>query len=216
MIILGVDPGSRLTGYGVIQVPEGARQVDVTSKVLAQGTLRLANTGGRAVIPLERRLLSIHQGLSQVVREFRPDVMVIEKVFFAKNPLSALKLGQARGAAIVSAAIHGLQVVEYSPSEVKLSIVGHGHADKGQVAQMLRRRLGDAELEFATEDASDGLALAVCHAERLLRAPGLASRSLEIRRETRRTRGLAESLGLHEGQISERRLSARDLRSKKS
>jgi predicted house-cleaning noncanonical NTP pyrophosphatase (MazG superfamily) len=107
-------------------------------------------------------------------------------------------------------------VVEYSPSEVKLSIVGHGHATKEQVAEMLKRRLQNETLAFATGDASDGLALAVCHVERVLRAPALASKSLEIRREQRRPRGLAESLGLQAGQITERRLSAASLRSKKS
>src|SRR4051812_35349678 len=97
--ILGVDPGSRLTGYGVVDL------IGNQIRLVTHGTLRLSNTGGKAVIPLERRLLLIHEGLSKVICEHRPQVMAIERVFFAKNAVSALKLGQARGAAILSAAI---------------------------------------------------------------------------------------------------------------
>src|SRR3989442_1736355 len=112
MRILGVDPGSRLTGFGVIDLI-GNQMVHIAS-----GTLRLSNTGGKAVIPLEERLLSIYEGLSKVIIEHRPKLMSIEKVFFAKNAVSALKLGQARGAAILTGRIHGLQIAEYSPTEV--------------------------------------------------------------------------------------------------
>jgi crossover junction endodeoxyribonuclease RuvC len=155
------------------------------------------------VIPLEQRLLSIHEGLSDVIREFKPAVLSIEKVFFAKNAVSALKLGQARGAAILSGAIHGLEIVEYSPSEVKSAIVGHGGADKEQVAKMLQLLVGVQK--FATADASDGLALAVCHALRIANqdrkptaaAQALAQLSGKGSGSTRRRRmTLAESLGI--------------------
>src|SRR5581483_549145 len=132
---------------------------------VAHGTLRLSNTGGRAVIPLEQRLLSIYQGLSEVIREHQPQIMVVERVFFAKNAVSALKLGQARGAVILSGALHSLEIVEYSPSEVKAALVGHGQADKQQVAKMVELLVGCRE--FETSDASDGVALAICHAQRL-------------------------------------------------
>lgn len=154
--ILGIDPGSRLTGYGVVDL------VGSEIRHVAHGTLKLAATGGRQEVPLERRLLDIHKGLTEVIETFRPDLMSIERVFFAKNAVSALKLGQARGAAILCGAIHGLQVVEYSPTEVKSAIVGHGQADKEQVARMLEMLFG--KQDFASSDASDGLALAVCHA----------------------------------------------------
>lgn len=130
---------------------------------VTHGTLRLSNTGGKAVIPLEQRLLSIHRGLTEIIEEYRPTILSVERVFFAKNAVSALKLGQARGAVILSGAIHGLEIAEYSPSEVKAAIVGHGQADKVQVARMVELLLG--KQTFVTSDASDGLALAICHAQ---------------------------------------------------
>jgi crossover junction endodeoxyribonuclease RuvC len=157
--ILGIDPGSRLTGFGVLDV------IGNQLKLVAQGTLKLSRTGGRQQISLEERLLSIHEGLTEIILAHKPQVMSIERVFFAKNAVSALKLGQARGAAILSGAIHGLDIVEYSPSEVKASIVGHGQADKEQVARMVQLLVGAQT--FATSDASDGVALAICHAHRL-------------------------------------------------
>ena len=156
--ILGVDPGSRLLGYGLIEI-QGRRLVPIT-----HGTLHLANTGGAAVVPLENRLLGIQQGLSQLIRVHTPHVFAIEKVFFAKNAASALKLGQARGASILTAVMAGLEIAEYSPSEIKAALVGNGAATKEQVAQMVRLILG--HLEFQTLDASDALAAAICYAQR--------------------------------------------------
>jgi crossover junction endodeoxyribonuclease RuvC len=166
MRILGVDPGSRLTGYGCVDL------VGNQVRLVAHGTLRLSNTGGRAYVPLEQRLLLIHRGLSELIELHRPQILVVEKVFFAKNAVSALKLGQARGAVILSGAIHGLPIAEYSPSEVKAAIVGHGGADKEQVAKMVQLLVGAQK--FVTADASDGLAIAICHAHRL----GAASRTI--------------------------------------
>lgn len=187
--ILGIDPGSRLTGYGIVDVTGNQIQH------VAHGTLKLAATGGRQEVPLEQRLLDIHRGLTEVIETFRPEIMSIERVFFAKNAVSALKLGQARGAAILCGAIHGLKVVEYSPTEVKSTIVGHGQADKDQVARMLQMMLG--KQEFATSDASDGLALAVCHA----RITGTHSSLMVVpqntltKSKTKKKMSLAESLG---------------------
>lgn len=169
MRILGVDPGSRLTGYGCVDL------VGNTLRHVSHGTLRLSNTGGKAVIPLEQRLLSIYEGLSEVIREHKPQVLSIERVFFAKNAVSALKLGQARGAVILTGMIHSLVIAEYSASEVKKVVVGHGQADKDQVAKMLQILFG--KQEFVTADASDGLALAICHAY-TIRSFGTASSQL--------------------------------------
>lgn len=184
--ILGIDPGSRLTGWGC---------VDMTGnqlKHVAHGTLRLSNTGGKSVIPLENRLLLIHKGLTEVIEKYRPTVMSIERVFFAKNAISALKLGQARGAAILSGAIHNLSIVEYSPTEVKAIVVGHGHAEKQQVAKMIQLLTGCGE--FATSDASDGLALAICHAQMLISQRNRPLQNL-TRRSSKRL-SLAESVGI--------------------
>jgi crossover junction endodeoxyribonuclease RuvC len=192
MRILGVDPGSRLTGYGCIDF------VGNQLRHVAHGTLRLANTSGRATVPLESRLLSIHEGLGEVIRQHRPAIMVIEKVFFAKNAVSALKLGQARGAAILTGMIHGLSIFEYSPNEVKQAVVGQGHADKEQVAKMVQLLTGCRQ--FETLDASDGLALAICH---VYAARTEESRGSEYAqafqkasgRRGRRKMSLAESVG---------------------
>jgi crossover junction endodeoxyribonuclease RuvC len=193
MRILGVDPGSRLTGYGVIDVA-GSQIHPIT-----HGTLKIASTSGKATMPLEERLLSIHQGLSAVIQEFRPQILVIEKVFFAKNAVSALKLGQARGAAILTGMIHSLSIVEYSPSEVKQIVVGHGQADKEQVAKMVQLLVG--QQKFDTSDASDALALAICHAHtaRTVRGRGADyAKALQAAsgRRSKKRMTLAESLGI--------------------
>lgn len=193
MRILGIDPGSRLLGYGCIDLV-GKQLHHVT-----HGTLRLANTGGRAVIPLEERLYSIYEGLTAVILEFKPEVLAIEKVFFAKNAVSALKLGQARGAAILSGRIHGLSIAEYSASEVKQSVASHGGADKDQVARMVSMLIG--QREFATSDSSDALAIAICHAHTAGgqggrgAAFGAALQSASGRR-SKKSGSLAESLGI--------------------
>ncbi len=193
MRILGVDPGSRLLGYGCIDVI-GKQLHHVT-----HGTLRLANTGGKAVIPLEDRLHAIYEGLRAVILEFSPTAFAIEKVFFAKDALSALKLGQARGVAIFTARHHGLSIVEYSASEVKQSVVGHGGADKEQVAKMVTLLTG--QNTFATLDASDALAIAICHAHSSNTLGGRGSafgHALQAASGRRSKKGssLAESLGI--------------------
>lgn len=157
--VLGIDPGSRLTGYGIVDV------VDGEIKHVAHGTFKLSSTSGKTTIPLEKRLLTLYQELTEVIETFRPQVMSLERVFFAKNALAALKLGQARGAAMLTGTIHGLDVVEYSATEAKAMVVGHGQASKEQVAKMLDLLFG--KQDFTTSDASDGLALAVCHARAL-------------------------------------------------
>ena len=148
--ILGIDPGSRITGFGLIE-SDGMRSVH-----LDHGVLRLQ---GEAMPP---RLGEIFAGISRLIEAYRPEAMAIEQVFVAKNPASALKLGQARGAAICAAVQHGVAVAEYTPTRIKQSVVGNGHADKSQVQHMVRMILGLSE--NPPTDAADALAVALSHA----------------------------------------------------
>jgi len=150
MRILGIDPGSRITGYGLIE-SDGHN-----SHHLASGCIRLADE------PLNVRLGVIFRGVNDIISKYAPDMLAIEKVFVAKNPDSALKLGHARGAAICAGVIADLPVHEYSPREVKLAVVGTGGADKIQVQHMIKLLLGMKGRLQA--DAADALAIALCHA----------------------------------------------------
>ncbi len=202
MRVLGVDPGSRLTGFGCVEVRNG-RMVSVE-----HGTLKLASTSGRQKVPLEQRLMDLFVGLSEAIDRLRPQVLAVERVFFAKNAVSSLKLGQARGVVIVSGALKGLEIVEYSPTEVKRAVVGSGAADKVQVARVLEMLLGSQS--FATADSSDALALAVCHAQQFLGASSqggakLAALSRATRGASRSGRGLAALLGLTPERVGDRR-----------
>lgn len=151
MKILGIDPGSRITGYGVIR-KEGNRLIHLDNGAIF--------TDSAADFP--GRLLQIYAGLSDVISRYAPDVVSVEDVFFANNVQSALKLGQARGAAIVAGVNSGLPVHEYTALQVKQAVVGHGRAAKEQVQQMVKILLGLPEI--AQADASDALAVAICHA----------------------------------------------------
>jgi len=147
--ILGVDPGSRITGYGVIEV-RGQQQHYLTA-----GTIRLDHG------ELADRLKTIFLRLSEVIAEFAPAELAIEKVFVQRNVDSALKLGQARGAAICAAALRDLPVYEYAPNQIKLAVVGRGHAEKAQVQHMVTMLLGLSAKPVS--DAADALACAICH-----------------------------------------------------
>ena len=151
MRILGIDPGSRATGYGLI-IKEGNRLVHIDN-----GVLRPPQKAG-----LADRLLYIYNGLNAVISEYAPEHGAVEQVFMSQNAQSALKLGQARGAALLALAGAGLDVGEYSPMQVKSSVVGYGRAAKAQVQQMVKALLNLPEI--AQEDASDALAVAICHA----------------------------------------------------
>lgn len=149
-IILGIDPGSRITGYGVIRV-EKNRHIYLTS-----GSLKLTADS------LTERLQQIFLGLQKIIQTYEPVEAAIEQVFMHQNPGSALKLGQARGAAIVATANHKIPVAEYSARQVKQAVVGHGAAKKEQVQHMVRVLLNLSGMpEF---DAADALAIALCHA----------------------------------------------------
>jgi len=147
--ILGIDPGSRITGFGVIEIAEGQLSY-VTS-----GCIRV---GGAA---LPERLKSIFDSVGEIVSQYQPNELAIEQVFMKNNVDSALKLGQARGAAICAVMTCALDVYEYTPTQIKQAIVGKGHADKAQVQFMVRAILKLPGLP--QEDAADALACALCH-----------------------------------------------------
>ena len=149
--ILGIDPGLRRTGWGVIE-SDGNRLTFVgCGSVEPQDTL-----------PLASRLLAIHEGLGAVLRDFKPAEAAIEQTFVNKDGVATLKLGQARGVAMLTPAMFGIQIAEYAPNLVKKSIVGAGHGDKAQVRMMIGVLLPKADP--ASDDAADALAVAVTHA----------------------------------------------------
>lgn len=148
--ILGIDPGSRITGYGIID-SDGRRSVHVAS-----GCIRMEDK------LLPERLGAIFRGVAELVEIHQPEEMAIEDVFMAKNASAALKLGQARGAAICAGVNAGLPVSEYSPRSIKQAVVGAGGADKGQVQHMVQRILQLSDKLAA--DQADALAVALCHA----------------------------------------------------
>lgn len=151
MLLIGLDPGLRSTGWGVIE---------------AVGN-RLRHVGNGAVTSdadaaLAERLLQIHSGVTGVLREWKPDAAAVEETFVNRNPVSTLKLGQVRGVVLLAPAQAGLPVAEYAPNLIKKSVVGTGHADKDQIHAMVRRLLPGAPI--AGPDAADALAVAICHA----------------------------------------------------
>jgi crossover junction endodeoxyribonuclease RuvC len=152
MRVLGIDTGSRVTGYGVIEI-DGADCVFIDC-----GIIRV-----NAADALSSRLKAIHEGMVGVIRNLRPDEAAVESLFHAANVQSALKLGHARGVCIHAAAAADLPVYEYSPAEVKNAVTGYGRAEKPQVQQMVRALLKLVDWT-ASYDASDALAVAICHA----------------------------------------------------
>ncbi len=148
--VLGIDPGSRITGYALIR----SQQADI--QYLQSGCIRAQAEN------LPERLGIIFNQLQQILAEYAVDEMAIERVFVAKNADSALKLGQARGAAICAVNSNGIPVYEYTANQVKQAVVGRGHADKRQVQHMVRMLLKLEDMPQA--DAADALAIAICHA----------------------------------------------------
>ncbi|MFO0752580.1 MAG: crossover junction endodeoxyribonuclease RuvC [Thermodesulfovibrionales bacterium] len=163
MRVLGIDPGSIYCGYGLIRHTEpspaprrgrsGARQ----SVYLSSGRIVLP-----ARKPLHARLNELYTSLVEVIAEYRPDEVVVEKIFFAKGVKTALSLGHTRGVVLLAASLAGLPIHEYSPLEVKKAVVGYGRADKGQVEKMVREILLIGHT--LSPDSADALALALCHA----------------------------------------------------
>lgn len=151
MRIIGIDPGLQTTGWGVIEA------TDNRLKHVADGIVRTTSKA-----ELAQRLMELYDGLARVIRDFAPDEAAVEETFVNRNAVSTLKLGQARGAALLAPAQAGLRVAEYLPNLVKKTVVGAGHAQKEQVGMMIRTLLPGAVLE--TPDAADALAVAICHA----------------------------------------------------
>ncbi len=165
--ILGIDPGSRVTGYGLIEC--SANQI----QYVASGSIRLSEGD------LPHRLFRIFDGISAVIDQYQPDLAAIEKVFVSINPQSALKIGHARGSAICACAAKDVEVAEYAAREIKQSVTGTGAADKDQVKFMVLMLLGLQKLK--TQDEADALAVAITHYQH---SPLLESLPGPYRRDT--------------------------------
>ena len=155
MRVFGIDCGTDITGYGVVETCESGRQPRIISK--AMGEIRLAK-----VKPLPDRLEQVYRELTAELDRWQPDVVAIEEVFYSVNAKSALKLGQVRGVALLAAASRKIPVAEYAPLRIKSSVVGYGLASKEQVQFMVARLLELPQLPEPT-DAADALAIAICH-----------------------------------------------------
>lgn len=149
--VLGIDPGSTATGYGIVEVARDGRM-----KAVAFGVIRPAEK------EFAGRLAGIYEGLGRAIADSRPDEAAIESIFHAENVRSALKLGHARGVALLCAAHARLPIAEYSPMEVKRALVGYGRAEKTQVSRMVSMLLGMGAAAVAL-DATDALGIAICH-----------------------------------------------------
>ena len=151
MIVLGVDPGTARMGWAVIEDDPEVRSIDYG----------LTTTRSTTAMPI--RLREIHASVAALIDRFRPAVVVVEQLFFARNVTTALAVGQARGVVLLAAAQRDVIVAEYTPSEVKQAVVGYGKADKRQMQEMVRMILGLDRVP-SPDDVADALALAVCHA----------------------------------------------------
>lgn len=148
--ILGIDPGLRRTGWGVVEAQGNAL------RFVAAGTIKSDEKADLAI-----RLMQLHDGLVGVLREFAPDEAAVENTFVNKDASATLKLGQARGVAMLVPALAGLRVAEYAPNAVKKAVIGVGHGDKGQIAMMVKVLL--PKCVYDTEHAADALAIGICH-----------------------------------------------------
>jgi crossover junction endodeoxyribonuclease RuvC len=151
MIIFGIDPGSERTGYGCVETDGRQHRLVVCGAIAAP-----ADTA------FPERLRTIHTGLVALLAQCRPDCVAIENIFHARNVRSALRLGHARGVALLAAAGAGVPIVEYTPAEIKRAVVGFGRAEKQQVGQMVKLLLG-LDAPPAPHDAADAIAVAICH-----------------------------------------------------
>lgn len=155
MIILGVDPGTATTGFGVIEWKSGK------AKFISAGVIST-----KSEMEMPKRLLIIQKELAQLIKEYKPDEVAVELLYFAANVTTAMAVGQARGVAIVTAASAKLPVYEYTPLQVKQAITGYGRAEKAQIQQMVKTMLGLNDIP-KPDDAADGLAIAITHAHNL-------------------------------------------------
>ncbi len=152
MMVIGLDPGSAITGYGIL-----TENADHSLSLIEYGVLR---TG--ADLPQAERLQVIYEGLNQILVLHRPESGAVESLFFQKNVRTAFLVGQARGVLLLALAQSGIPVAEYNPMEVKLAVAGYGKADKNQVQQMVKMLLGLKDIP-RPDDAADALAVAICH-----------------------------------------------------
>lgn len=172
--ILGLDPGLRRTGWGIIDC-EGNNL-----KHVGNGTIKSSEKLG-----LVERLVELHQGIVQVVNSFKPNLAASEETFVNRNAVSTLKLGVARGAVLISPALAGIPVTEYAPNRVKKSIVGGGHASKEQIQMMVERLLPGVEID--SPDSADALAVAICHANFSQTGSNLFSKEKELIAQSNKT-----------------------------
>ena len=161
MRIFGIDPGSERTGYGCVESNGSRHRI-----ILCGAIVSPASTS------FPERLLVIHKRLAVLLKDCRPECVAIENIFYASNARSALKLGHARGVAMLAAVEAGLPVVEYTPTEIKRAVVGYGRAEKQQVQQMVKLILGLSKAP-SPHDAADALAVAICHIHSM--TPGLSA-----------------------------------------
>lgn len=152
MVTLGIDPGTALLGYGVIQG-------DSDPELVGVGVIE---TDSKA--PMPQRLVILHRETARLIELYRPDVLAVEQLFFARNVTTAIAVGQARGVVLLAAAQADIPVAEYTPSEVKFAVVGYGKADKQQMQEMVRIIL-NLDVIPKPDDAADALAVALCHAQ---------------------------------------------------
>jgi crossover junction endodeoxyribonuclease RuvC len=174
LIVLGIDPGTAITGYGVVE-----RGLDGSVRLSECGVIR---TSPRQSLP--HRLREIFEGVTELMERHRPEAVAVEGVFFGKNARSAMTLGHARGAVLLAASLRELDVAEYPPAEVKSAVVGTGRATKHQIGFMTQKLLKLREPP-RPEDAADGVAVALCHCfqtlpGRSLATPLLASRRISV------------------------------------
>ncbi|NBW93308.1 MAG: crossover junction endodeoxyribonuclease RuvC [Bacteroidetes bacterium] len=162
MIILGIDPGSNITGFGIVEAGEGK------DRLLESGVIRVGkpdkDTGMAPQHAL--RLKSIHEAVTELIEEFKPDLCAVEMPIYGKNPQSMLKLGRAQAAAMLAALNRQIPVTEYTPKEIKKAVTGNGNASKEQVRFMVETMLQMRQGMSITLDASDALAVALCHIHR--------------------------------------------------
>lgn len=152
LVTLGIDPGTAILGFGVIQG-------DTDPELIAAGVIETDSKS-----PMPDRLVILHAETARLIERYQPDVMAIEQLFFARNVTTAIAVGQARGVVLLAAAQAGIDVAEYSPSEVKFAVVGYGKADKRQMQEMVKLILNLPEVPHP-DDAADALAIALCHAQ---------------------------------------------------
>lgn len=157
--IIGIDPGTGILGFGVIDVGKGA-----ACKLVDAGVVRT-----KVHQALDERLVEIYEALTEIIAETKPTIMVIEQLFFARNVTTALSVAHARGVAMLAGKQAGLQIVEYTPMQIKQMLTGYGKADKKQMQEMVRMQLGLKEVP-KPDDAADALATAMVHAT-MLRIP---------------------------------------------